>query len=108
MHLLQSRKSGVRAFTGWVRRRIAALLRGVGKATAFRSATVPGRINPTTGRAARFNQANLVPEHTPAGCGEESPRSCRALGKQRRSGARPSQAASIRPPILRPVFIPEI
>ncbi|NLH75024.1 MAG: hypothetical protein GX456_18410, partial [Verrucomicrobia bacterium] len=51
MHLLQSRKSGVRAFTGWVRRRIAALLQGLGKATAFGSAAVLGRINATAGGA---------------------------------------------------------
>ncbi len=153
----QSGKSGARTYTGWVRRRIAALLQGLGKATAFGSAAVPGRINPTTGRAPAsitqigrpgihrlgaakngrapagrwksngvrergrprphqpddrsytcFNHANPVPEHSPAGCGQEWPRSCRALEKQRRSGARPSPAASIRPPILRPVFIPEI
>ena len=37
-------------------------------------------ISPMTGHATRFDPANRATEHTPAGCGEESPRSCRRVG----------------------------
>ncbi|NLH73835.1 MAG: hypothetical protein GX456_12340 [Verrucomicrobia bacterium] len=33
-------------------------------------------ISPMTGHATRFDPANRTTEHTPVGCGEESPRSC--------------------------------
>ncbi|NLH74770.1 MAG: hypothetical protein GX456_17105, partial [Verrucomicrobia bacterium] len=36
-------------------------------------------ISPTTGHATRFDPANRATEHTPVGCGEESPRSCRRV-----------------------------
>jgi len=38
-------------------------------------------ISPMTGHAARFDPANRATEHTPVGCGEESPRSCRRVTK---------------------------
>ncbi|NLH73000.1 MAG: hypothetical protein GX456_08100 [Verrucomicrobia bacterium] len=44
-----------------------------------------------TDRKTWFNHANPVPEHSPVGCGEESPRSCTRWKPQRRSGARPSR-----------------
>ncbi|MDH7502494.1 MAG: hypothetical protein QHJ82_07250, partial [Verrucomicrobiota bacterium] len=47
-HSYRSRKSCGRSFTGWVRRRIAALPQRVGKSNRVRSAAVLGRINPTT------------------------------------------------------------
>ncbi|NLH73952.1 MAG: hypothetical protein GX456_12930, partial [Verrucomicrobia bacterium] len=50
-------------------------------------------ISPMTGHATRFHPPNRATEHTPVGCGEESPRSCRRLrgntdGRQR-GGPRP-------------------
>ncbi|NLH73712.1 MAG: hypothetical protein GX456_11720 [Verrucomicrobia bacterium] len=36
-------------------------------------------ISPMTGHATRFHPANRATEHTPVGCGEESPRSCRRV-----------------------------
>jgi len=89
----RSRKSGRRTYIGWVRRRIAALLHALEKATALGSAAVLGRINATTDPTTRFDSVNRTTEHTPVGCGEESPRSCTPWTKQRRSGARPSSAA---------------
>ena len=38
-----------------------------------------GRIEPMTDRGARLNYSNPVPESSPAGCGQECPRSHRAL-----------------------------
>ncbi|NLH71502.1 MAG: hypothetical protein GX456_00445, partial [Verrucomicrobia bacterium] len=38
-------------------------------------------ISPITGHATLFDPANRATEHTPAGCGEESPRSCRRVTK---------------------------
>ncbi len=38
-----------------------------------------GRIEPMTDRGARLNYSNPVPESSPAGCGQECPRSRRAL-----------------------------
>ncbi|NLH71881.1 MAG: hypothetical protein GX456_02370 [Verrucomicrobia bacterium] len=38
-------------------------------------------ISPMTGHAPRFDPANRASEHTPVGCGEESPRSCRRVGE---------------------------
>ncbi|NLH72298.1 MAG: hypothetical protein GX456_04525 [Verrucomicrobia bacterium] len=52
-----------------------------GKSNGVRSAAVPGRINPMTDRTTGFDHANLVSERSPAGCGEESPRSRNALEK---------------------------
>ncbi|NLH71643.1 MAG: hypothetical protein GX456_01155 [Verrucomicrobia bacterium] len=37
-------------------------------------------ISPMTGHTTRFDPANRATEHTPVGCGEESPRSCRRVG----------------------------
>jgi len=128
------------------------------KTPAVGSAAVLGRMNVTTDPTIRFDPANRATERTPAGCGEESPRSCTRWKKQRRrergrprphqsdnrsydlfrssksghrtytgwvrrriaallparwrkhrrSGARPSSAASTRQPILRPVSIMHI
>ncbi len=39
-------------------------------------------ISPMTGHATRFDPANRATEHTPVGCGEESPRSCRRVGNR--------------------------
>ncbi|NLH75244.1 MAG: hypothetical protein GX456_19535 [Verrucomicrobia bacterium] len=36
-------------------------------------------ISPMTGHATRFDPTNRATEHTPVGCGEESPRSCRRV-----------------------------
>ena len=41
-------------------------------------------IGPMTGHATRFDPANPATEHTPAECGEESPRSCTRWKTQRR------------------------
>ncbi|NLH72924.1 MAG: hypothetical protein GX456_07705 [Verrucomicrobia bacterium] len=116
-------------------------------------------ISQMTGHATRFHPPNRATEHTPVGCGEESPRSCRRVRmktdgrergrprphqrddrsydpfgsskcgvraftgwgrarmpallparwrKHRRSGARPSSAASTRRPTLRPVWITQM
>ncbi|NLH72748.1 MAG: hypothetical protein GX456_06820, partial [Verrucomicrobia bacterium] len=43
------------------------------------SAAVPGRINVTTDPTTSFDHADPAPEHSPVGCGEESPRSCRRV-----------------------------
>ncbi|NLH73327.1 MAG: hypothetical protein GX456_09765 [Verrucomicrobia bacterium] len=36
-------------------------------------------ISPMAGHATRFDSANRATEHTPVGCGEESPRSCQRV-----------------------------
>jgi len=95
----RSRKSGHRTFTGWVRRRIAALLHALEKPPAIGSAAVPGRINPTTRPTTCFDPENRATEHSPVGCGEESPALLHAVEKATASGARPSPAASSRQPI---------
>ncbi len=74
-----------------------------GKSNGLGSAAVLGRINPMTDRTTGFGHANRTTEHSPAGGGQECPRSCTRWKKQRRSGARPSPAASTRRPIVRPV-----
>jgi len=40
-----------------------------------------------TGHATRFDPANRATEHTPAGCGEESPRSYRGVGNRNGVGS---------------------
>ncbi|NLH73996.1 MAG: hypothetical protein GX456_13150 [Verrucomicrobia bacterium] len=55
-----------------------------GKSNGAGSAAVLGRINPTTDSTTRFDHAHRAAEHTPVGCGEESPRSCTRWKKQRR------------------------
>ncbi|NLH72905.1 MAG: hypothetical protein GX456_07610 [Verrucomicrobia bacterium] len=53
-------------------------------------------ISPMTGHATRFDPANRATEHTPVGCGEESPRSCRRVrrntGGRERGRPRPHQS----------------
>ncbi|NLH72089.1 MAG: hypothetical protein GX456_03430 [Verrucomicrobia bacterium] len=53
-----------------------------------------GRINPTTDRRACFNHANQSPEHPPAGCGQECPRSYRRVGGNNGVGSAAVSAAS--------------
>ncbi|NLH71948.1 MAG: hypothetical protein GX456_02720, partial [Verrucomicrobia bacterium] len=52
-------------------------------------------ISPITDHATRFDPANRATEHTPAGCGEESPRSCQRVrintGGRERGRPRPHQ-----------------
>ncbi|NLH73520.1 MAG: hypothetical protein GX456_10750, partial [Verrucomicrobia bacterium] len=55
-----------------------------GKGNGAGSAAVPGRINPMTELTTRFDHANRTTEHTPAGGGEESPRSRTRWKRQRR------------------------
>ncbi|NLH72949.1 MAG: hypothetical protein GX456_07835 [Verrucomicrobia bacterium] len=63
---------------------------------AVGSAAVLGRINVTTDPTTRLDHANAAPEHTPVGCGEESPRSCRCVRKntdgRERGRPRPHQS----------------
>ncbi len=80
---LRSRKSYDRTFTGWVRPRMAALLPTRRKSNGVGSAAVPGRINPTTNLTTRFDHANRTTEHSPAGCGQEWPRSCLPVGREK-------------------------
>ncbi|NLH72882.1 MAG: hypothetical protein GX456_07495, partial [Verrucomicrobia bacterium] len=49
------------------------------------------RHQPETGHTTRFDPANRATEHTPVGCGEESPRSCRRVRRNTdgRERARP-------------------
>ncbi len=108
LHPFQSHKSCPRPFTGWGRARMPALPQRVRESNSPGSAAVPGRINPTTDRTTRFNHTNPAPEHSPIVGGQECPRSCTRWRKQRRSGARPSPAASTRQPILRPASITQI
>ncbi|NLH71996.1 MAG: hypothetical protein GX456_02960 [Verrucomicrobia bacterium] len=96
----RSRKSDDRTWTCWVRARMPALPQGVGNPNGFRSAAVLGRINPMTALTTRFDHANPTTEHRPAGCGQECPRSHRALETATTSGARPSSAASTRRPVV--------
>ncbi|NLH75084.1 MAG: hypothetical protein GX456_18710 [Verrucomicrobia bacterium] len=67
----------------------------VGKGNGAGSATVPGRIEPMTDRKTCFNHANPAPEHGPVGCGEESPRSRRALETATAFGSAAVSAASV-------------
>jgi len=143
----RSRKSGHRTYTGRLRRRIAALLHAVEKATApgarpssaastrrptlrpvsimqmlrpnihrlgagknarapagaleqtptVGSAAVLGRINVTTDPTTCLDHANAAPEHSPAGGGQECPRSCTRWKKQRpreRGRPRPHQSGA--------------
>ncbi|NLH71901.1 MAG: hypothetical protein GX456_02475 [Verrucomicrobia bacterium] len=91
----RSRKSGARTFTGWVRRRIAALLHALEKATA------PGA-RPSPAASTRQPILHLLqsPEpvaRTSTGCGR--PRMAallHAVEKATARGARPSPAASTR------------
>ncbi|NLH74125.1 MAG: hypothetical protein GX456_13795 [Verrucomicrobia bacterium] len=88
-------KCCARLFTGWRRPRMAALLHAVEKATALGSAAVPGRINATTDLTTRFDYANPARDYSPAGGGQEWPRSCKASekpnGSQERGRPRPHQ-----------------
>jgi len=67
VHLFQSGKSVARSLTGLGRRRIAALLHALEKATALGSAAVLGRINPMAEPTPRLDHANAASEHSPAG-----------------------------------------
>ncbi|NLH72959.1 MAG: hypothetical protein GX456_07885, partial [Verrucomicrobia bacterium] len=53
-------------------------------------------ISPMTSHATRFDPANRATEHTPLGCGEESPRSCRRVRRntdgRERGRPRPHQS----------------
>ncbi len=101
----RSSKPDDRTYTGWGRARMPALLYALEKPTTVGSAAVLGRISVTTDHTTRFDQANPTTEHIPAGGRQECPRSCTRWRNQRRSGARPSSAASARRPIIRPVSI---
>ncbi|NLH71560.1 MAG: hypothetical protein GX456_00740, partial [Verrucomicrobia bacterium] len=48
---------------------------------AVGSAAVLGRISPTTDPTTRFDHANPAPERSPAGGGQECPRSCQRVGR---------------------------
>jgi len=87
---------------------MAALLHALEKTTALGARPSPAAFNPMTDLTTRFDYANAAPDYLPAGGGQEWPRSCTRWKKQRRSGARPSPAASTRRPILRPVSIMQI
>ncbi len=95
--ITQARRTNIHRLGAAKNRRAPA--RG-GKLNRVGSAAVLGRINPMTDRSTRFDQANLTTEHTPAGCGEESPRSCTRWTKQwHRERGRP------RPPHICDYFI---
>jgi len=82
--LFQFRRSGHRTYTGWGRARMPALLHAVEQTPAVGSAAVLGRINVTTDPTTCFNPADRATEHTPAGGGQECPRSRTRWKRQRR------------------------
>ncbi len=58
-----------------------------GKGNGVGSAAVPGRINTMTDRTTRFDYANPASDHSPAGGGQEWPRSCTRWKRQRLGSA---------------------
>jgi len=74
-HPFRSRKPDARTFTGWVRRRIAALPQHVGNRNGGRERGRPRPHQPDTRSYTRFVHANPTPERSPAECGQECPRS---------------------------------
>ena len=108
LHPFHSRKSGARPFTGWGRARMPALPQRVGNRNGAGSAAVLGRINPTTDLIpVSFTQIRR-PNIDRLGAAKNRRAPAARRKPQRRSGARPSPAASTRRPIVRPVSITQI